>query len=89
MKKFSAVIALVIGILLGACGITSVSAIQENPIKIWPENENGPYKVMKVIDDDTGVNYIAVVAHQYDNGGWGLAVTPRLNADGTLYVSGD
>ena len=35
-------------------------------------------------DSETGVYYI--VAYQYSGHGMGLAITPRYNADGTLYT---
>ena len=41
-----------------------------------------------VVDDDTGVNYV-VVAPRWKERGYeytGVCVTPRLNADGSLYV---
>ena len=41
--------------------------------------DNNDYDIL--IDKETGVNYIAY--YGYDT----YAITPRLNADGTLYVS--
>ena len=72
--------------LFGACSATNVSAEQNNPIKIWKENTNAAYHTFKVVDDNTGVNYI-VVSTERGNGEYSIAITPRLNADGTLYVS--
>lgn len=59
---------------------------QTNPIKIWWQNENGFYNTLTVIDEDTGVNYIVVSSVRYSYAA-PIAITPRLNADGTLYVS--
>lgn len=76
------------GFLLGACG-SNVVAEQNHPLKIWKENRNGQMETWKVVDENTGVNYIVVAPNfsetgrQYD----GIAITPRLNTDGTLYIS--
>lgn len=73
------------GFILGACGTPS-SAAQDYPLKIWKENENGAYETLCVVDENTGVNYV-VVATEVGNGHRSIAITPRLNADGTLYVT--
>lgn len=72
-------------LILGACSMTTY-AEQENPLKIWFHNQNGNYQTLCVVDDDTGVNYV-VVATELGGGHRSISVTPRLNADGTLYVS--
>ena len=87
MKKAGIVAILLLVFLLGACSSTITSAEQTNPIKIWFQNENGAYETLQVVDEDTGVNYV-VVATEVGNGHRSIAITPRLNADGTLYVSG-
>lgn len=87
MKKAGIVAILLLVFLLGACSSTIASAEQTNPIKIWFQNENGAYETLRVVDEDTGVNYV-VVATEVGNGHRSIAITPRLNADGTLYVSG-
>lgn len=87
MKKAGIVAILLLVFLLGACSSTIASAEQTNPIKIWLQNENGAYETLQVVDEDTGVNYV-VVATEVGNGHRSIAITPRLNADGTLYVSG-
>lgn len=74
------------GIFVGACG-TTASAEQNYPLKIWKHNENGSYETLCLVDNSTGVNYI-VVGTQRGNGELSVAITPRLNADGTLYCSG-
>ena len=89
VKTIVIVIAFMInGIILGACG-NAVIAEQTYPLKIWKENRNGQMETWNVVDDDTGVNYI-VVAPKYTESGNrydGVCITPRLNADGSLYVS--
>lgn len=89
MKKFifGAVFVLT-GFLLGACG-SNVMAEQTHPLKIWKQNENGMCNTWNIVDENTGVNYI-VVTTWYSNGNSGgrsCAITPRLNADGSLYIS--
>ena len=88
MKKvIFGVVFIFAGFLLGACGST-VSAEQNYPLKIWKQNRNGQMETWEVIDEDTGVSYIVVGArystgHEYG----GISITPRLNADGSLYIT--
>lgn len=86
MKKVVCIICLMFAFLLGACMTTSVNAEQTWPLKIWHQNTNGAYHTYCVEDDDTGVNYV-VVSTERGNGEYSIAITPRLNADGSLYVS--
>lgn len=73
------------GFVLGACGI-SVEAKQDKPLKIWFENQNGKMETYQLVDEETGVNYIVVSGQLYQKG-IGTAITPRLKADGSLYIS--
>ena len=89
IRTFLTVILLVVfGFILGACGSTAI-AEQTYPLKIWKENRNGQMETWKIVDGDTGVNYIVVAPNYSDTGRSydGIAIIPRLNADGTLYVS--
>ena len=86
MKKILLTISLVIMFILGACTSTKVIADQSNPLKIWYHNENGYTHTWQLVDEDTEVNYI-VVTTERGNGEMAIAITPRLNADGSLYVS--
>ena len=85
MKRFIIIIALIMTFLLGACSANTANAEQEWPLKIWHQNTNGAYHTYCVVDDDTGVNYV-VVSTERGNGEYSIAITPRLNADGSLYV---
>jgi len=71
--------------LFGACSATTVNAEQNYPLKIWKQNENGSLATFNLIDDNTGVQYVVVTAQNYSNT-MTVAITPRLNADGTLYT---
>lgn len=85
MKKIIFGITLIVtGFLFGSCA-KDVIAEQSYPLKIWKHNENGKMETFCVIDENTGVNYIVVTGELYQKG-IGTAITPRLNADGTLYV---
>ncbi len=86
MKKFIIALALIFTFLLGACSVGVANAEQTWPLKIWHQNDNGPMHTYCVVDDDTGVNYI-VVSTERGNGEYSIAITPRFNADGSLYVS--
>ena len=81
-KKLSMLAVLTIGILVG-CGTTSITnAEQSYPLKIWLQNRNGGMETYNVVDEETGVNYV-VVSYYSDS----VTMSPRYNADGTLYVS--
>ena len=86
MKRIAIIVCMVLCIILGACSVTMVGAEQNHPVKIWLENTNISYDVLTVVDEETGVNYIVVggEAHSQPRG---TAITPRLNGDGTLYVT--
>ena len=87
MKRITIIIMCIICFFLGACMPTTIKADQTWPLKIWAQNENGGYSTLNVVDENTGVNYIVVSLAS--NGHYsGLAITPRLNADGSLYVTG-
>lgn len=85
LKKALLALALVVVFLAGACSVGTVDAGQNHPLKIWKQNENGYANTWNVVDENTGVNYIVVTT--YDSRGNSIAITPRLNADGTLYVT--
>ncbi len=76
---------LICGFVLGACE-TSAEAKQDKPLKIWFENQNGKMETYQLVDEETGVNYIVISGELYQKG-IGTAITPRLKADGSLYIS--
>ena len=86
MKRIIFIACLIITFLFGACSTVTVNAEQIYPLKIWAQNENGSLQTCVVVDDDTGVNYVVVTAMTYSNAKT-IAITPRLNADGSLYVT--
>lgn len=85
MKKIFIIIGMMFMFILGACVVTTVSAEQTWPLKIWKQNENGCFTTLCLVDENTGVNYIVVSGQNYSNTPT-IAITPRLNADGTLYT---
>lgn len=86
MRKAFLLLMLVSGFILGACSTTVAIAEQNYPIKIWAQNSNGKYETLCVVDEETGVNYIVISGELFQKG-IGLGVTPRLNSDGSLYIS--
>ena len=68
-----------------AMGAETVAAeqAQENPVKIYTQNELGAVRTYTIKDFDTGVQYIVV----RDLSHGGIAITPRLNSNGSLYGS--
>ena len=85
MKKILVALCMVSMFVLGACSTSKARASQEYPLRIWAQNQNGDYRTFCVVDDTTGVNYI--VASGECSYCRSVAITPRYNADGTLYVS--
>lgn len=69
-------------IALGAATVTAEQA-QENPVKIYTQDELGAVRTYTIKDFDTGVQY--VVVRDLSHGG--IAITPRLNSNGSLYGS--
>ena len=92
MKKIKTFIIIcvftILGFVFGACG-SEVIAEQNYPLKIWKENRNGQMNTWCLVDDNTGVNYIVVGPSFSENGHeyGGVCITPRLNPDGSLYIS--
>lgn len=86
MRKAFLLLMFVTGFILGACATTVAEGEQNYPIKIWAQNSNGKYETLCVVDEETGVNYIVISGELYQKG-IGLGVTPRMNSDGSLYVS--
>ena len=86
MKRIAIICMCLICFIFGACMPTVVEAEQTYPLKIWGQNKNAAYSTLNVVDESTGVNY--VVVSLMSNGYYGgIAITPRLNADGSLYIS--
>lgn len=77
----------VMALMLIGCTAKAEAAEQTSPLKIWGQNTNGAYHTAVVVDDETGVNYVVVSTSCYSNA-IPIAITPRLNADGTLYTGG-
>ena len=85
MKKICIVLSMCMMFMLGACCVQEVGAEQNN--SNFPINyleSSGYYRVRQLTDNETGVNYLLV----WEKGHGNIAITPRLNADGTLYVTG-
>ena len=77
-----AILFTITGVILGACGSVESHATHASNFKMYKEIEKGSMEVHYLIDGSTGVNYI--VLDRYKGG---VTITPRLNADGTLYTS--
>lgn len=81
MKRLLCVVLCIVMVLF----LTGAKSEQSYPLKIWGQNTNGSYHTLVVVDSETGVNYV-VVSTERANGEYSIAITPRLNADGTLYT---
>mgnify|MGYP003310340363 CR=1 FL=1 len=86
MKRIVLVMCLIFAFLLGTCIPMETNAEQNHPLKIWKQNENGMFMTLNVVDERTGVNYVVVSGELYSEG-IGIAMCPRYNADGSLYVT--
>ena len=85
IKNILIPIAILLITSLVGCGAANISAAQNHPLKIWKANDNGKMETYYIVDEETGVNYIVVSGDVYE--GIGVAMTPRLNKDGSLYCS--
>ena len=85
-KTFIAAIGLVLfGFVLGACGMNA-KAEQTNKLELYEHtNYLGDMETYLLVDKTTGVNYIVINGNDYHS--VSTAITPRLKADGSLYVS--
>lgn len=83
MKKIFIIIGMIFMFILGSCAVTTVSAEQTWPLKIWAQNKNGNLRTWNLKDEETKVEYIVV--RTYSEKG-GICIIPRYNADGTLYT---
>jgi hypothetical protein len=87
MKIFLTAGALVLAFMVGTCSpVSEVVADQtEYPLTLWDKNNYGEIETMVLSDEVTGVHYIVVNSDTYHGGG--ITITPRLNADGSLFVN--
>ena len=81
VRKIISLILVIAIILLVGCAETTEADTKTKYIQdYWKSPDDEQYSIR--VDKETGVNYI--VYDGYYSGG----ITPRLNADGTPYVSG-
>jgi len=87
MKKWFGVIVAFIVLAVLFVGCDMATSTEKHPLSkmdcetIGYDDYGNYYRVF--VDPDTGVNYIIVK----NNNHWDIAITPRLNADGTVMVS--
>ena len=77
MKKAIITIVAVASMGLATCG---AFATQEEPLQIYRQIKRNGIVTYKILDLDTGVNYVVVKTKD------GIAICPRYDADGSLYV---
>ena len=88
LKRIAFILVCIMCFILGACSVSTVSAEQNHPLKIWAQNKNGDYNTLNIVDSNTGVNYVVVSLYRTGSSAYGgIAITPRLNADGSLYIT--
>ena len=81
MKKIVSLILVMLAILLVGCASDTEASSKARNIQDRIYNDiEATFEI--VVDEETGVNYI--IYNGYKQGG----ITPRLNADGTLYIEG-
>lgn len=87
-RLFVLVLAVILMVSLICALAIPADAAQDHPLKIWKQNDNGRFTTLNVVDEKTGVNYVVVAAESmYGDKTTTVAITPRLNADGSLYVT--
>lgn len=89
-KKAYIIITLIfiLGLFIGGCSTISTNAKEKSSKRVETyyigEAISGGYDVYTIVDDKTGVNYLVLT--RWNTGGE-IAICPRYNADGSLYVS--
>ena len=86
MKQFLVCMALIAAFTLGACSDAGVQVNAEEETveafsSTWVSDTGFFGSIHTVVDNETGVTYIVVERNS------GVTITPRFNADGSLYVS--
>lgn len=84
MKRFLVCTTMILAFVMGACSSVPASAESDSILKLYNQGRYGFYETHILVDEDTGVHYVVVTNYDYRGG---TAITPRLNADGSLYVS--
>ena len=87
MKHTIALVAIILTLaILGLIAFSVVipaDAAQDRQLSIYSTDTNTSYyDTILVIDEVTGVNYVVIARL-----GRSVSITPRLNADGSLYVT--
>lgn len=90
MKILLVCMALIAACTLGACSDAGVRVnAEEETVEAfsftWVSNDGLYGCTYALVDNATGVNYIVV--ERNSKYGEGVSITPRFNADGSLYVS--
>ena len=83
MKRLLCVVLCIVMVLF----LVGAKSEQSYPLKIWGQNNNGCYYTLVVVDEETGVNYVVVSAENKSYSTSTIAISPRYNSDGSLYVS--
>lgn len=86
MKIKALVIALALSVMLLSCGTAAAAITETNTMPAFSVKFVDEYGRFSIYQDmETGVQYL--VYHEYSRGGYSwFGMTPRYNADGTLYV---
>ena len=72
---------LALGVLGGILAVKA-DAAQKEQLELYEVGNKGYYDKFIIVDSVTGVNYVVIeCCHK------AVSITPRLNADGSLYVS--
>jgi len=77
MRRILLVMSLLVMFTLGACSISNINATAPSD---YSSNVDG--QIYTIVDKVTGVNYIVVECYQQ-----AVSMTPRLTADGKLYIT--
>lgn len=80
MKKILLIL-LITALILCIVGCREADAETELKFEKTYYGDGGGVYTAVIVDPETGVNYL------FHKGGYGGGMTPRYNADGTLYVS--
>ena len=76
-----------IGFIMGGCADNVKAESGSSIYTFSKDGETGNVESYTMVDGLTGVNYVVIKYWDNRDSGVSITTTPRLNADGTLYVT--
>lgn len=82
IKMMAVILTAILTISLICALVVPADAAQDKQLSIIGELNTSYYTTFVVVDEVTSVNYVVIALLDHS-----VSITPRLNADGSLYVT--